>query len=89
MNLPNFEKITSTIFPELDSDLVPYVASIIEENRSGSADDIEEALFPILSGYDVVPEEEISKRCKQIPGLLKSKHQKKKYGFVNYLIVQK
>lgn len=87
MNLPNFEKITSTVFPELDDDLVPYVASIIEENQSGSADEIEEALFPILSGYDVVPEEEISIRCKQIPGLLKSKHTKKKYFSVKYNIV--
>lgn len=78
MSALNFEKIVSTVFPELDSDLVPYVASILEENQKASADDITDALFPILSGYDVVSEDEISTRCQKIHQMLKTKENNKK-----------
>lgn len=78
MSSTNFENITSTVFPELDKDLIPYVASILEENQSASLNDLTEALFPILSGYDVVPEDEIPIRCKRIPPLLKAKQNRKK-----------
>lgn len=73
----DFEKIALEVFPELDQDLVPYVASIVEENKSASADELADILTPILTGYDVVPEEEIGMRCKKIPPLL-SKGQKRK-----------
>ena len=81
MSSLNFEKIVSSVFPELDQDLVPYVASILEENQKASQDEITDALFPILSGYDVVSEDEIPNRCQQIVNYLKQKQDKKKYSF--------
>lgn len=79
MSMSSFEKITSSVFPELDKDLVPYVASIIEENQKESLDVITDALYPTLSGYEVVPDDEIPNRCKKLISLLNSNKGKKKY----------
>lgn len=76
----DFEKIALEVFPELDQDLVPYVASIVEENKSASADELADILTPILTGYDVVSEEEIGVRCKKIPPLLKKGQKHKPYS---------
>ena len=41
---------------------------------TAAAEELEEILSPILMGYEVIPEEEISKRCKTLPSKL---HRKK------------
>lgn len=74
----DFEQVTKKTFPELDQDLVPYVASILEENQTAAAEELEEILSPILMGYEVIPEEEISKRCKTLPSKLHRKKAKQK-----------
>lgn len=80
MSKPNYESIASTVFPELDADLVPYVASILEENAKSSADDLNDMLCPILIGYEVCSEEEIAERCKKLPAMLQVKETPKKCG---------
>ena len=82
MSLSSFEHITSIVFPELDKDLVPYVASIIEENQKEPVDVLTDCLYPTLSGYEVVPDEEIPNRCKKLISLLNSNKGKKKYILV-------
>lgn len=77
----NFEKIALEVFPELDQDLVPYVASIVEENKTASASELADILTPILTGYDVVAEEEISNRCKKFPPLLNKGKKRKPYTY--------
>ena len=78
MSPPNFEKITSKVFPELEGDLVPYVASILEENKTATADELVEVLSPILTGYEVCSEEAIVDRCKKLPGMMHHKEEVKK-----------
>ena len=80
MSKPNYESIASTVFPELDADLVPYVASILEENAKSSADDLNDMLCPILIGYEVCSEEEIAERCKKLQAMLQVKETPKKCG---------
>ncbi len=70
MSEVHFEQVAKKVFPELDDDLVPYIASILEENQTASAEELEETLSPILTGYEVVSEEEIAKRCKLLPSKL-------------------
>ena len=60
MNTPNYSKIASKVFPELDEELVLYVASILEENKTSNADQFTELLSPILTGYEVCSEEEVA-----------------------------
>lgn len=83
----DFEKIALEVFPELDQDLVPYVASIVEENKSASADELADILTPILTGYDVVSEEEIGVRCKKIPPLLKKGQKHKPYSLEWFIML--
>ena len=83
MSVPYFEEITSKVFPELDEDLVPYVASIIEENSGANASELEESLAPILMGHEILSEQEIPSRCKKLVSLL---HNKKKKPFVKVSI---
>ena len=83
MSSINFENIISTVFSEVDKDLIPYLASILEENQSSTVDEITDAMFPILSGYDVVPESEIAERCKTVYNILMESTPKKKYFIMN------
>ena len=78
MSPPNFEKIAAKVFPELEGDLVPYVASILEENKTATADELVEVLSPILTGYEVCSEEAIAERCKKLPGMMHHKEEVKK-----------
>ena len=78
MSKPNYEKITTEVFPELDTDLVPYIASILEENQKANADELTEVLTPFLVGYEVCSEEEIAERCKKLPSKLVVKEAPKK-----------
>ena len=78
MNTPDYSKIASKVFPELDEDLVPYVASILEENKTSTADQFAELLSPILMGYEVCSEEEVAERCKKLPSLLHHKGKSKR-----------
>ena len=70
MSKPNYEKVAAEVFPELDTDLVPYIASILEENQKASAEELTEVLTPFLVGYEVCSEEEIANRCKNLPSKL-------------------
>ena len=78
----NFEKIALEVFPELNQDLVPYVASIVEDNKTASANELADILTPILTGYDVLSEQEISARCKKFPSLLSKGQKRKPYLFL-------
>ena len=78
MSKPNYEKIAAEVFPELDSDLVPYIASILEENQKANVDELTEVLTPFLIGYEVCSEEEIADRCKKLPPMLFVKEAPKK-----------
>lgn len=78
MSTPNYNRIASKVFPELDEDLVPYVASILEENKTSDANQLAELLSPILTGYEVCSENEVLERCKKLPSLLHHKGERKK-----------
>ena len=54
-------------------------------NIENIADEIADAMFPILSGYDVVPESEIPERCKTLYNTLQANKPKKKCTFYNLL----
>lgn len=73
----NFEKIALEVFPELDSDLVPYVASILEDSQTSSASDLADILTPIITGYLAMSEEEVAKRSKKLHSILQKKRVKK------------
>ena len=73
----NFEKIALEVFPELDSDLVPYVASILEDSQTSSVSDLADILTPIITGYLAMSEEEVGKRSKKLHSILQKKRAKK------------